>query len=318
MPAVSVLIPCYSSERFIARTLESLQRQTFADWECIVVDDGSPDDSVHIVRSIAAFDARIRVLQQPNGGVCRARNAAHAASSSGSRYLLFLDADDCLEADMLETLVSYLDQHEDVCLTYCAFTCIGEADELIPPGDRRLPGFVPTRLVPTKFGVKALPPTVAETPFTSIYAAWAGLLPSNSLLRRSVYDKTPGWDETFGHLAEDTDVFLQMALRGSIHYLPRALLRYRRHANQATSNTARIREQDQKLFHKWAHIDFTDPERARVQTARAFRVTRLEPYWWLQFAASHLKSGNRLEGIKCVLRAARQYALGMRALYAAG
>jgi glycosyltransferase involved in cell wall biosynthesis len=314
MPAVSVLVPCYNSARFIAATLGSLQSQTFSDWECIVVDDGSSDDSARVVRSLAARDVRIRLLQQPNTGVSRARNVAYAASHPDSRYLLFLDSDDCLEADMLELLVSYLEQREDVCLAYCAFTCIGENDELIPANDPRLPNFTASRFVPSRLGIKALPPSIAETPFTSIYAAWAGLLPSNSLLRRSVYATTPGWDEAFGQLAEDTDLFLQMALRGSVHYVPRALLRYRRHGNQATADRARILQQDLKLFHKWAHLALTGRQRAKVQAARSFRVTRLEPYWWLEFAACHLKSGHLAEGMKCILRAGRQYGLGLRTL----
>ena len=213
-----------------------LHLQTFADWECIVVDDGSTDDSADIVRSYAAQDARIVLLQQPNAGVSRARNTAYAASAEDSTYLLFLDSDDCLEPNMLEVLLRYLDEHADVCLAYCGFACMGQADELIPANDPRLPAFRPTRFVPSGLGVRVLLPAVADTPFISIFSAWAGLLPSNSLLRRSVYAATPGWDESLGQPAEDTDVFLHMALRGSVHYVPRKLLRYRRHAGQSTAD----------------------------------------------------------------------------------
>src|SRR4051794_35403640 len=131
MSAVSVLVPCFNSERFIGRTLASLRAQTFEDWECVVVDDGSTDGSADAARSLAASDMRIRVVEQANGGVSQARNSAFAASSDASRYLMFLDSDDCLEPEMLDTLVTYLDQHDGVCLAYCAFTCIGEADEPI-------------------------------------------------------------------------------------------------------------------------------------------------------------------------------------------
>ncbi len=317
MPAVSVLVPCYNAERFVGRALASLQSQTFADWECIVVDDGSTDGSAGVVRSLAARDGRIRLIQQSNAGVSRARNVAYAGSSDESTYVIFLDSDDCLEANMLETLVGYLEAHEDVCVAYCAFTCIGEADELIPAGDPRLPGYVPTRFVPSRFGVKTLPPGVAETPFVSIFSAWAGLLPSNSVLRRSVYAATPGWDEGFGQLAEDTDLFLHMALRGSVHYIPRPLLRYRRHANQATSDQTKSMRQDQKLFRKWAGLALAGPERAKVRSARAFRLTRLEPYWWVDFAESHIRSGNAIEGAKCLMRAVRQYVSGLRYMHSA-
>jgi GT2 family glycosyltransferase len=309
MPKVSVLIPCYNAQHFVARTLGSLRSQSFVDWECIVVDDGSTDDSVSVVLSHVAQDARIALVRQPNGGVSRARNAGYAASSKDSTYLLFLDSDDSLEPNMLEVLVDYLDRHADVCLAYCEFACIGQADELIPPNDSRLPDFVPTRYVPSGLGFVRLPPEVAETPFTSIFCAWAGLMPSNSLLRRSVYASTPGWDESLGQPAEDTDLFLQMALRGSVHFVPRPLLRYRRHAQQSTADRVRLLEQDRKLFQKWAQIEgLTGRELATLLAARSFRETRLLPYFSLGFAASHLKRGHLVEGVKCFLRAARQFA----------
>lgn len=313
MPKISVLVPCYNAEPFIARTLGSLRSQTLDDWECIVVDDGSTDGSAAIVRSYVADDARITLLRQPNGGVSRARNAAYAASSNQSTYLLFLDSDDCLEPNMLEVLVGYLDEHPHVALAYCAFACIGEADELIQAQDPRLPPFLPTRLMPAGLGIMALPPEVAETPFTALFSAWAGLLPSNSLLRRSVYTCTPGWDESFGQPAEDTDVFLHMALRGTVHYVPRILLRYRRHAAQSTANRSGILAQDRKLFQKWSRIEgLTSPQLALVRAARSFRETRLLPYWSLQFAVSHFRHGNLTEAGKCFLRALRQFGIGTR------
>jgi glycosyltransferase involved in cell wall biosynthesis len=317
MPKVSVLVPCFNAELFVARTLDSLRSQTFEDWECIVVDDGSTDDSAAIVRSYVAHDARIVLLRQPNAGVCRARNSAYAASSEHSKYVLFLDSDDCLEPTMLDVLVSYLDRHADVCLAFCAFACIGEADELIPANDPRLADFVPTRFVPSGLGLRALPPMVAETPFTSIFSAWAGLLPSNSLLRRSVYNITPGWDESFGQSFEDTDVFLHMALRGGVHYVPLKLLQYRRHSGQSTADRMRPLAQNRKLFLKWAQIEgLTSRELAVLRAARSFRETRLLPYWSLRIAASHLRNGNLVEGTKSFLRAVRQFWNGTRMLNA--
>ena len=310
LPKVSVLIPCYNAARFIGQALTSLQAQTFEDWECIVVDDGSSDESAGIVEMYALQDARIVLKRQANGGVARARNAAWSASSVGSAYLLFLDADDYLEPRMLEVLVTYLDLHPRVCLAYCAFAWIGEDDELVLPGDTRLPHFLPTRYVPRAFGVRVLPPGVAETPFVSIFSAWAGLLPSNSILRRSVYATTPGWDESLGQPAEDTDLFLHMALRGSVHYLPTALVGYRRHASQSTTDTARILDQDRKLFRKWRHRpDLTESQLAIVEAARRFRETRVLPYLSLKIAASHLRHGHFLEAVKSVLRALKQFGL---------
>src|SRR5207244_313495 len=115
-------------------------------------------------------------------------------------------------------------------------------------------------------------PDLPETPFASIFTGWAGLLPSNSLLRRSAYARTPGWDETFGQPAEDTDVFLLMALQGSVHYLSRPLLRYRRHATQNTSDRARLVAQDRKLYRKWARVQGSTPyEQELIRGAWRFR-----------------------------------------------
>jgi glycosyltransferase involved in cell wall biosynthesis len=318
MPVVSVVIPCYNSALFIEETLGSLRAQSFRDWECIVVDDGSTDESASIVRTCGAEDSRIRLVQQSNAGVSRARNRGYSLSSRTSRYLLFLDSDDCLGQGMLEELIQYLDERPNVCLAYCAFTCVGEAGEIIRDGDSRLPDCAPSRLIPSRFGIKRIPATEPETPFTSIFAGWAGLLPSNSLLRRSVYATAPGWDEAFGQPAEDTDMFLHMALRGSVHYIPHSLVRYRRYSNQSTADGARLIAQNKKLFMKWSrHQDLTARQLAEVRAARSFRFTRLEPSWWLAFAVAHLRNGSLIEGAKCTLRAGRQYAIGRRTLNSA-
>ena len=131
MPKISIITPCYNSDRYIGRTIASVQAQTLIDWEHIVVDDGSSDRSAEIVQSYSTSDPRIRLIQQPNGGVCKARNAGVVAASQESDYLLFLDADDCLNPEMLETLVSYLDQHLEVGLIYCTHTNIDANDQLI-------------------------------------------------------------------------------------------------------------------------------------------------------------------------------------------
>jgi glycosyltransferase involved in cell wall biosynthesis len=312
-PAVSVLIPCYNAEQFVGLTLTSLRRQTFENWECVVVDDGSTDESAGAVHAHAAQDSRIKMIRQANGGVSRARNAAYAASRAESAYLLFLDSDDYLEPTMLEVLVSHLERYPGVGLVYSAFAWVGKDNDLIPPNDPRLPDFLPTRYVPAAFGPRVLQPGVAETPFASIFSSWAGLLPSNSLFRRSVYATTPGWDESLGQPAEDTDMFLHMALRATVHYLPHVLVRYRRHATQSTIDRARILTQDRKLFWKWRQRkDLTSRELAVVREARWFREARVLPYLSLRIGASHLRNGNLAEAMKCVLRAARQFAIAPR------
>ena len=69
MTKISVIVPVYNGEKYLLECLQSIQKQTFSDWECICVDDGSKDESLSILQGIAQKDARFRVISQPNGGV---------------------------------------------------------------------------------------------------------------------------------------------------------------------------------------------------------------------------------------------------------
>lgn len=101
-PEVSVIVPVYKGIRFLRESLGSLKAQTFRDWECLCVDDGSKDGSGALADEIAATDARFRVIHQANGGTSVARNTALKAVRG--RYVAFLDEDDAYEPRMLETL----------------------------------------------------------------------------------------------------------------------------------------------------------------------------------------------------------------------
>ncbi|MEZ5096242.1 MAG: glycosyltransferase [Nocardioides sp.] len=102
-PAVTVVVPFYNVEEYIAECLESLVGQSFEDLELLLVDDGSPDGSRSIVDEYAARDHRIRVLTQPNAGLGAARNAGVRAARG--RYLTFVDSDDIVPRDAIRALV---------------------------------------------------------------------------------------------------------------------------------------------------------------------------------------------------------------------
>ena len=74
MPSISVIVPVYQAEKFLRDCVESVRRQTFSDWELLLVDDGSHDGSAEVCDALARQDARIRVFHQPNGGPAHARN----------------------------------------------------------------------------------------------------------------------------------------------------------------------------------------------------------------------------------------------------
>lgn len=109
---VSVIIPMYNSARYVAETIHSVLASTYTDIEVVCIDDGSADNSADIAEQIAATDSRVKVLRQPNGGVCRARNAAIRASHG--EYILPVDADDVLMPQFIADAVAVLSADSDV------------------------------------------------------------------------------------------------------------------------------------------------------------------------------------------------------------
>src|SRR5215208_6900864 len=94
-PLVSVVVPSYNYGHLIRETLESLAAQTYAAWECVVVDDGSADDTRAVVEAYAATDPRVRYVRQENARQGAARN--NGIRHSSGAYFQFLDADDTIE-----------------------------------------------------------------------------------------------------------------------------------------------------------------------------------------------------------------------------
>lgn len=109
MPFFSVIIPLYNKEKYIKKTLETVFRQTFTDFELIVVNDGSSDDSLQVVSQFD--DKRIVLLNKENGGVSSARNVG--ISSSKGEWICFLDADDELYSDALEHYHKLIVEHSE-------------------------------------------------------------------------------------------------------------------------------------------------------------------------------------------------------------
>jgi glycosyltransferase involved in cell wall biosynthesis len=116
LPLVSVVVPTYNYEQFIGRTLESVQSQTYEHWECVVVDDGSTDDTAGVVARYAEGDGRIRYVRQRNQRQGAAKN--NGIRHGRGEYLQFLDADDLIEPRKLERQVEFLERHRDVDIVY--------------------------------------------------------------------------------------------------------------------------------------------------------------------------------------------------------
>ena len=113
---VSIITPSWNSERYIRETIESVQNQTYSNWEMIIVDDCSSDNTVKIVDEISKNDPRVRLLRQSeNGGAAKARN--RSLDESSGRFVAYLDADDIWKPTKLEKQVRFMKDHN------CGFSC---------------------------------------------------------------------------------------------------------------------------------------------------------------------------------------------------
>ena len=104
---ISIITPSYKSERFIAQTIESVLVQTYKEWEMIIVDDVSPDNSNEIIEEYCKKDSRIKLIKlEKNSGPAVARN--RAIEEANGRYIAFLDADDLWYPEKLEKQISFM------------------------------------------------------------------------------------------------------------------------------------------------------------------------------------------------------------------
>lgn len=128
---VSVITPCYNGSRFISETIESVMKQTYPEWEMLIVDDGSTDDSAKIVQGYTEKDARVRLIRQENGGSASARN--HGIREAEGQYIALLDADDLWEPEFLEKQIAFMKRENALCVC-CSYRHIdGNSREIGHP-----------------------------------------------------------------------------------------------------------------------------------------------------------------------------------------
>jgi len=183
-PAVSVIIPCYGQAEFLGEAVASVVAQTWTDWEIVIVDDGSTDDTPQTARRLVQQhpNHRIRLLSQPNQGVSAARN--NGIAMSAGRYILPLDADDTIQPLMLERTVALLEADHSVSIAYTDWQEIGATSSVLHAG-----------------------------PWERVSMCVGNRIPYCSLYRRGVWAVTGGYDPE-QRLWEDYDFLLGCLERG--------------------------------------------------------------------------------------------------------
>jgi glycosyltransferase involved in cell wall biosynthesis len=306
-PLVSVIVPAYNAERFLADTLRSVAEQTFREKEVIIVDDGSVDRTAEVAREYCANHPDARLVRQSNGGIGAARATGVRSVSSCSRYLIFLDSDDLLEPCALEVLTAYMDSNPTVGLVHFDCCCIDEhGQELSPEKIDFTPMSMP-RYVPFGISARKLRREEVETPFVSIYNL-AGMISSVSFVRRESFEQAGGWDPTFRKSYEDIDLWLRIALSCKVHYLPKSLSRYRRHQNQITNDigSGGVDVEYQRLLAKWTNCSWLPSEqRATVQSAESFRRSGLGVYKNMRLSVQYARAGDFWDSTRHIYGALR-------------
>lgn len=210
-------------------------------WELIVVDDGSQDDSAAIVRSYAANDPRIRLIQQPNAGVASARNRGYSEAHPLSSYLIFLDHDDTWEPEALSTLAQALENNTTVCAAYARAQYIDENDQphtalFIRQHHHILNEIVQSRR--TVIGTRvANRPDAAQTTFATLAVNNCILSPGAVLMRRAVLPSAPLFDADFAP-CDDWHLWVRMSRKADFLFVPDLLFNYRLHSSNASNNQA--------------------------------------------------------------------------------
>ena len=209
-PLVSIIIPCYNAQNFVAAAITSALRQTHIPCEIIVVDDGSTDDSVHIARS---FADRLCLLTQHNQGAPAARNAGLAQASG--EYIQFLDADDELFPDKIDTCLQAFSEDVDIVFT-------GYLDE---DAERRRGGSWLRRLAYLAQGAP-----LKWDPHDPGSSALRYPVSTNApLFRRDILRRVGGWNESIRN-NQDIELIFRLASSGArFRQIDRPLVRVRAH-----------------------------------------------------------------------------------------
>ncbi len=127
MPKISIIVPVYNTEQYLRQCLDSIISQTFKDFECICVNDGSTDNSLSILQEYANKDTRFKIINKQNGGSSSARNAA--LKNVSGKYVAFVDADDFISSDYLEQLLNKAEGN-DSDMVFCCHKIYYSSDNI--------------------------------------------------------------------------------------------------------------------------------------------------------------------------------------------
>jgi len=233
-PHISIIVPCYKQSHFLEESLSSVLEQNYGNWECIIVNDGSPDNTEVVVKRWLEKDSRFKYLKKQNGGLSSARNAG--ISMAKGVFILPLDADDILHPIYLQEAMGVFNKNKDIAIVGCHSIFFKERTDNV---------------------------IMIHKPKGNSYKS---LLYVNQLVATSLYKKehwieVGGYDESMKDGFEDWDFWLSVTKRGyGYHILPKPLFYYRKATQSMLVQTIKTKAEKVKeyMIHKHREIYIED------------------------------------------------------------
>lgn len=220
-PLVSVIVPCYNQGKYLPEALDSVLAQSYTHWECIIINDGSTDETESVAKAYCAKDQRFRYLCQENQGVVAAKN--YAILQSQGKYILPLDGDDLLDKSFLEKATAILDHDVEMKIVCCRVKFFGDKDEEMKLGE-----------------------------FTFSDLLLNNYLVNTSLFRRDDCNRVGGYKSEMVRGLEDWELWLSILENGGkVHRIDEVLFYYRIHGQSRNSISQEVFSE---LHYTVAHI----------------------------------------------------------------
>ena len=225
-PRFSVIMPAFNSERYVGAAIETVLGQSLADFELIVVDDGSTDGTLEAVRRYAE-EPRVRVLQQEHGGLASARNRGISVATSS--LVAFLDSDDLWLVDYLTRMYAVMQTSPHAVLAFGGWRYVDDRGTLLP---------------------QVVMPFRAEPETARLELPWRNaLIPSAVIARTASIRRVGGFDTAFQGV-EDWDLSIRLLGEGPFVALPQVSTLYRVHAGSLTENGEEVERARLRLNEK--------------------------------------------------------------------
>jgi len=211
-PRVSVVLPVWNGEQYLAASVESILDQTFESFELLIVDDGSTDQTVSIARRYGAMDARIKLVRIGHGGVANALNAGFRQARAP--YVARMDADDIALPSRLQLQIAYLDSHPRCVVVGCDTEVIDENEN--------------------DLGIMSFPITHEALVNLLLSGRGSPFVHPAVVMRRDAVQAVGGYRPEHCP-SEDYELWLRLIHSGEFASIPKCLLRYRMHRNSVSA-----------------------------------------------------------------------------------